>query len=244
MPATPNKGSGSLSIATEPAGAEVYLDAELKGKTPLTLSSVPAGSHSLTLMKKGYSPLPKEIVVSANTATPVSERLLKQTGALDITTTPAGAQIFVDDKYVGQAPKKLEGVLTGNHTVKAQAENYSPAEKQVEVAFQQTTSVAIELGGLPGKILVTSIPEGAEVKIDGEKKGVTTYTGALDVGKHRVEVSQEGYDRIQEEVEVAPNKAISKSYTLKKYSGPVAGEESHPPGTKGGPMLYVPAGEF
>jgi len=99
LPVPTSKGSGSLSIATEPAGAEIYLDAELKGKTPTTLSSIPAGSHSLSLMKKGYSPLMKEVVVKANAATPVSERLLKQTGALDITTTPTGAQIFVDDKY-------------------------------------------------------------------------------------------------------------------------------------------------
>jgi serine/threonine-protein kinase len=140
---------------------------------------------------------------------------------------------------MGQAPKKLEGVLAGSHKVKAQAENYSSAEKQVEVAFQQTTPVAIELGGLPGKILVTSIPEGAEVKIDGEKKGVTTYTGSLPAGKHRVEVSQEGYESAGEEVEVQPNKAISKSYALKKYQGPVQGQEYRPGGKKGGPMVYV-----
>jgi hypothetical protein len=220
-PAQPSaKGSGSLSIATEPAGAEVYLDAELKGKTPLTLSSVPAGTHSLTLMKKGYSPLPKEIVVSANTATPVSERLQKQTGALDITTTPTGAQIFVDDKYQGTAPKKIEGILTGPHQLKAQLANYQAAQQQVEVAYQQTTPVAIELAGLPGKILVTSIPEGAEVKIDGEKKGVTIYTGSLSPGKHRIEVTREGYESVSQEVEIQANKSASLNLPLKKYQKP------------------------
>ena len=245
QPPPSGKGYGSLAIATEPPGAEIYLDAEFKGKTPATLTGIPAGSHSLSLMKKGYSPLMKEVVVTANQTFRVSERLLKQTGSLDITTTPTGAQIFVDDKYAGVSPKKLEGVLAGPHTVKAQAENYQPAEKQVEVGHQQTEAVAIELAGLPGKILVTSIPEGAEVKIDGEKKGVTTYTGALSPGKHRVELNKEGYESAGEEVEIQPNKAVSKSYTLKKYSGPRAGEVTRAPGQKaGGPMVLVPAGEF
>lgn len=45
--------SASLSIITLD-GADVYLDGELKGKTPLLLKNIPYGNHLLTITKSGY----------------------------------------------------------------------------------------------------------------------------------------------------------------------------------------------
>lgn len=46
--------SGILQVISDPGGANVFIDDTCRGITPLTLSSVPAGSHTLRLTLPGY----------------------------------------------------------------------------------------------------------------------------------------------------------------------------------------------
>lgn len=46
--------AGVLAVASRPAGAKVYLDGTLVGTTPMSLASVPAGSHAIRLEHDGY----------------------------------------------------------------------------------------------------------------------------------------------------------------------------------------------
>jgi PKD repeat protein len=43
-----------LAVATEPAGAAVYLNGELRGETPLALEGLPEGDHRVRVVKDGY----------------------------------------------------------------------------------------------------------------------------------------------------------------------------------------------
>lgn len=61
---TPSAANGQLRLTTTPSGADVYLDAEKKGKTPLTLTA-PAGNHLLTVTAQGYAPLTEEVNIQA-----------------------------------------------------------------------------------------------------------------------------------------------------------------------------------
>ncbi|HSQ93540.1 MAG TPA: PEGA domain-containing protein [Methanoregula sp.] len=46
--------SGSLSVTTTPPGAEILIDNEMRGVTPTLIFGLPAGMHSLGVVKKGY----------------------------------------------------------------------------------------------------------------------------------------------------------------------------------------------
>lgn len=46
--------AGSISVTSDPVGAEVYVDGRFEGETPLRLDGVAAGSHRVTLVKQGY----------------------------------------------------------------------------------------------------------------------------------------------------------------------------------------------
>ena len=63
---------GSLSISSTPSGAEIYLDGDFKGTTPMTISDVPVGSHTIELTKEGYKNYSKDIIISAGKMTNVS----------------------------------------------------------------------------------------------------------------------------------------------------------------------------
>ena len=45
---------GTLKIVSSPPGARVYLDNESRGTTPLALTDIPPGNHSLELRLEGF----------------------------------------------------------------------------------------------------------------------------------------------------------------------------------------------
>ena len=63
---------------------------------------VPAGSRTLSLGLKGYSPIDKAVVVRAGEQTRVVERLVKRMGTLVVKSSPVGARVRLDGRYVGR----------------------------------------------------------------------------------------------------------------------------------------------
>jgi hypothetical protein len=57
--------TGSLSVTTTPAGAEVSLDNEVKGITPAMISGLSPGTHTLTITKAGYRNFTTTISIEA-----------------------------------------------------------------------------------------------------------------------------------------------------------------------------------
>lgn len=58
--------TGGLAISTNPAGARVILDGADSGISPVTLTSLPAGSHTLNVSSAGYAPQEQTVDVIAN----------------------------------------------------------------------------------------------------------------------------------------------------------------------------------
>jgi hypothetical protein len=73
---TGSVGTGSLAIASDPAGAEIYVDAHFVGQTPATLHP-PAGAHRIELRANGKKDWSRELEVirdSEVTVHPTMER--------------------------------------------------------------------------------------------------------------------------------------------------------------------------
>ena len=61
---------------------------------------------------------------------------------------------------------------------------------------------------------VLSSPEGATVVIDGKPLGVTPWTGELVPGRHRLELTLRGHDRVERYVEVLAHRAQDFAFPL------------------------------
>lgn len=68
---------GQVDLTTTPIGAEVLIDGEPKGLTPLMLD-LPAGSHELVLRKEGHHPLEATITVVSGEKVPVDLKLAEE----------------------------------------------------------------------------------------------------------------------------------------------------------------------
>lgn len=67
---------GSINIESSQLFAKVQLDGEDVGETPLTLSNVIVGNHTITITKPHYQPYSAEVTVSKNQTSTVSATLV------------------------------------------------------------------------------------------------------------------------------------------------------------------------
>jgi len=66
-----------LFVATDPAGAAVFVDGRLAGSSPVHLSSVPAGPHRVRIVKTGYLENARVVTVAAGRLVPLTVRLTR-----------------------------------------------------------------------------------------------------------------------------------------------------------------------
>ncbi len=118
-------------------------------------------------------------------------------GSLRIESQPTGADIFMNNKYIGISPLTLNDLSTGRVTIRAQKSGYSSREKVTSVLSGQTNFVSFPLSSVkriasPARLYVSPYPEDAKIRIlnigPRYSRGMT-----LKPGRYHVEVSKPGY---------------------------------------------------
>ncbi len=103
---------GVLVLTTLPPGAAISVDGQDSGKrTPARLENIAAGvEKEITFTLKGYETHTETIGVTAadvKTETREVKRrvfLKKSKGTLSVTSTPPGAEVYLDARYIGNTP--------------------------------------------------------------------------------------------------------------------------------------------
>jgi len=86
---TSSESTGSLSITTTPAGAEVSVDNEVKGISPAMISGLSPGTHALKITKAGYQDFSTTITIEAGKVREYSTGLTS--ASITSATTPANS---------------------------------------------------------------------------------------------------------------------------------------------------------
>jgi hypothetical protein len=171
----PTSSVGWIYVSSSPGGASVTLDGNAVGQTPysgsLKLNNIGTGIHSVTLSLAGHAPYSAQTSVSPNTVSEVSAILpadapVTSTGALSVSSTPAGAQVFLDNQFVGITPLTLNTVHTGSHTVSIRMDGYGEYSTTTPVNAGATSTVAAALlpattptqkSALPGALIIAAL---------------------------------------------------------------------------------------
>ena len=95
--------TGSIKITSSPSGAEVYLDNEYHGTTPNTITTVPAGNHTVEIRERGYKTWSQDITVTSGITVSVSPSLVPVAATLTTTVptiTPAVTKKDVPEIHI------------------------------------------------------------------------------------------------------------------------------------------------
>jgi len=189
---------GSIRVTSSPSNAEVYLDGSYQGITPLLISNVEVGKHTVKVTKKDYYDYGETPQVKENVTTSVFAPLqpISGTGSIQVTSSPSNAEVYLDGSYQGTTPLLISNVEVGKHTVKVTKKDYYDYGETPQVKENVTTSVFAPLQPIPrtGSIHVTSSPHYARVFLDGIEQGTTPLTITdIEEGWHEVVIIAEYY---------------------------------------------------
>ena len=158
--------SGSVTIATEPAGATVSIDGREIGVSPVNAEKLSRGRHTITAKKKGYETRGKGIVLDYGESLSICLLMKKKETVISIFSFPSEAEVFVDDRKAGVTPVKIKGVAPGKHKLKLV--KGGDCQLVEEISVQEGDEIALDFT-LPvaGAILVIDPePEGRKLYID------------------------------------------------------------------------------
>jgi PKD repeat protein len=88
-------GTGTLSVATNPAGAHVFVDDVLRGLSPTTIPELSAGSHTLRLEKNGYRNMTVPVSIGDGRTTNYSTALDAESGSTGMLLLIAGVLVIL-----------------------------------------------------------------------------------------------------------------------------------------------------
>jgi PKD repeat protein len=89
-------GTGTISVTTDPSGAEVYLDDVLRGASPAIIPNLAAGSHILRLEREGYQTMRVPVTISDGKTTEYSTALIPDSSGGKRAASPGAAAAVID----------------------------------------------------------------------------------------------------------------------------------------------------
>lgn len=229
----PDVQTGYIRVTSSPSGAVARLDGGDTLTTPGTFSNVPAGRHTIEVSRSGYYPYSTSIIVNAGGTSGVNAALSPQqtTGSLRVTSSPSGAEVFVDEIYRGYSPLTVGALGSGSHTVRLHFSGYQDYSTRASVSSGSESFVSASL--IPvlqpstGDILVSSVPDGASIFLDGNYRGITLKGNDFDIpgvapGIHTVALQKDGYQDYSTTVGVSAGGTSTVSAILNQGARPPA----------------------
>lgn len=146
------------NITSEPSGAEIFVDGQSRGRTPLRLD-LPARSHKLVAHLDGWPDEPQNIDIVAQGDN--SAHFVFANGSVKITSAPGGATVMANGKDLGQTPLVIEEVKPGDVEYELRLSGYKQGSVSGKVEPQQQTFLAARLektvGPAPGQPFTNSL---------------------------------------------------------------------------------------
>jgi hypothetical protein len=170
--------TGSIEVATEPAGARVLLDGKHAGETPLTIDGVAPGRHTLTFVTATGS-VKKAVRVESGKTLSVEQEVgsgwVAVFSPISLDISENGRTLGTDQGRLMLPPGRHELTFTNREF------GYS-AVQTVEVEPGQERSITVQP---TGEISLNASPW-AEVSIDGKLIGQTPIRTQVPLGTHEI----------------------------------------------------------
>jgi hypothetical protein len=169
-------------------GATITIDGRAAGIAPASLQLAP-GEHFIQTAKDLYISGKIRLVVKPNEIYKATFDLRPDFATVTITSEPDGSVITIDGISAGRTPLKTLRLKTGQHNVVAEYPDYVSARVLLIAKPAESTNMPLKLSPDFGSLRVTSLPNGAEVLIDGKSVGRTPLDmDKVKAGQHVLEV--------------------------------------------------------
>ncbi|MCK4425858.1 MAG: serine/threonine protein kinase, partial [Deltaproteobacteria bacterium] len=126
---------------------------------------------------------------------------------LKVVSEPSASAVFLDENHVGETPLSIRMWMGGKHIIKVTKKGHNDFKQSIEIQFGKTKEINAELvPKLLGGLTVKSHPEGANVYLDGQMKGVTPLRlDKVKKGTINLEIKKDHYSTVKRNLVVKPS---------------------------------------
>jgi serine/threonine protein kinase len=161
---------GRLVVRTRPAGARVEVDGKSRGDSPVTMTDLPYGAHTVRVARNGYVPEQRRVTLSARRSAQSLDVPLKRAaapnqpatptrraatqsfvGSVLVESRPSGATVFLDGKNIGVTPLSVPDVPVGSHVVRLELAGHQRWSTSTRVVSGERVRVAASLEEVPAR---------------------------------------------------------------------------------------------
>lgn len=169
------------------------------------------GAHELSAEAEGYHPFTTTIEVTGARTQETDLVLVPLPGKLQISSGLDEIEVFIDGEAAGSAPGLIEDIPRGSHIVEFRRYRYFPLKQEIDIeGLGRTQSVEVELEPAWGQMQISSVPENADVFVDGMAVGSTPLTAEVLETGTMLTIMKNGYKNWEKQLSV-------KAGTLETY---------------------------
>ena len=130
-----------LTITTDPSYADVYIDDQYAGKSPVT-EDLNSGNYRITVQIDGYYTTTEWVNFTEGDNVSLNINLEPITGFLNIAVSPVETNIYTgwDNLYEG-----INEIQIGNHLITAELFGYEPWQENITIFENKTSSISIKM---------------------------------------------------------------------------------------------------
>jgi formylglycine-generating enzyme required for sulfatase activity len=218
---------GKVAFDTGGVAATLAVDGAIVGKVPGEFE-LKAGTREISVAAQHFAEERLRLDVKGGGERQALKVRLKPLYArVTVTSVPAGATVWADDRELGPTPLETE-LDAGRYTLAIVHPEFRRFESPINVVAGEPLAVGpIELGMPDGRLVVSSRPAGADVSIGGRYRGRTPLTVGVPPGMpQEILLTLAGYAPATQSVAVESRAERRVAVDLKAVLGAVrvAGE--------------------
>ena len=223
---------GLVLIHTTPAGAEVDIDKAYRGKTPLLLTDLTLGDHTVVLRTEGFQPRTLALQIPSRVPVKLNTDLASDSAKLNITSVPPGATVTLNGASRGTTPCTVDRIPSGTIDLDINLKGFATYHDRVVLKAGDVLDVQAPLKAVPAALSVHSIPEQARIYLNDQYKGDTPLVLTnLPPAKYRVRAEKRGFETDARDVALEPDDQKTEEFRLQRNSGGLV-IVSEPPGAQ------------
>ena len=227
----------SVAINSEPIGAEVLVDGEAVGVTPVS-ADILEGVREIQVSLPGYKSYNEEIDVARSVPQTLETIVLEQAdGLVSLRSRPSGASIMVNGAYRGQTPSELELAPGITYRIEFSKAGFQKVTRNVKPESGTSRQVDVSLKPFVGEISIVADPADAEVLINGKVRSERRLT--LPAVPQQIEIRKPGFASYR--ITVTPRPGFPQEVSTRLKTEAQARADSRPRRIKtaAGPELIL-----
>lgn len=195
--------TGTLVVNSQPAGAEVLINGQSIGTTPLSIN-LNAGNYSVELRRPGYNNLRTTASIQAGRTVTLSPTMVltpPPQGTLRVNSNPSGSQVLINGRVVGNTPLTIK-LNSGSYAVEIRRSGFTTYKSTIVVSTG--ASVRLDATLTPENPVIVpnpgpKPPTGQLVYVCRGGRLVVNYSG------NQVSIFYDGANRVLNLVRTNPN---------------------------------------